>query len=470
MQLKKTKIVCSIGPATGSYEMLTRLVKAGMNVMRLNFSHGGYTEKAEQIKFIRKISKDLETPVMILADLQGPKIRLGVIDGIRKIGKGDEIILSMNPQLEDELPMQFDLSTHVQKNHRIYLNDALVELEVISVQKGLIRTKAKNSGWVSSNKGINVPDTYIKKAAFTEKDQEDALFAIEQNADYIALSFVQTAQDLDELRDLIKTKKSRAKIMVKLEKPKAIENLEEIIRSTDAVMIARGDLGIEVEPFDVPIIQQKIIRICRQFQKPVIVATQMLESMTENPRPTRAEVSDVANAVLDQVDAVMLSAETASGKYPIEAVEIMADTARSVEKNLEFKNYIKIDWSNISKEDLAFNAIASSAASIAYRVGAKMIIAATASGRTAQMVSSFRPDAQILAVTHDEKTRDQLSLVWGVTSCIIKASGSFDKFYEHILEHIKDHHLVSKGDKVVIVTGRSLGISGSTDTVKVATI
>lgn len=467
---KKTKIVCSIGPASGSYEMLTKLIRSGMNVMRLNFSHGGHTEKTEQVKFIRKISKEQGIPIMVLADLQGPKIRLGIIDGIRKIAKGDVVILSVNPLLDDELPMQFDLSAHVKKGQRVFLNDALVELEVISVQKGLIRTKAKNSGWVSSNKGINVPDTYIKKAAFTEKDREDAIFALEQNVDYIALSFVQTANDIEELRTLIKSKKSRAKVMVKLEKPKAIENLEEIIRSTDAVMIARGDLGIEVDPFDVPIIQQRIIRMCRQFQKPVIVATQMLESMTENPRPTRAEVSDVANSVLDQVDAVMLSAETATGKYPVEAVEIMADTIKSVEKNLEFKNYIKIDWANIEKEDLEFNAIASSAASIAFRVGAKMIIAATASGKTAQMVSSFRPDAQILAVTHDEKTRDQLSLVWGVTSCIIKASGSFDKFYEHILEHIKEHHLVTKGDKVVIVTGKALGISGSTDTVKVATI
>src|SRR5581483_2639597 len=398
--MKRTKIVCTIGPSSWDYKTLKELARSGMDVARLNFSHGSYEEKGQQIKFIRQISQELDKPLAIMADLQGPKIRLGEIDGIREIKKGEKIKLSLNP-VADELPMQFDLSPFVKKGQRIFLNDGLVELIVTGQSGRTIETLAQNSGVVSSHKGVNIPDTNLKGAAFTEKDQEDAEFALKAGVDYIAISFIQNADDLQPVRKLIKKAKARTQVIVKVEKAEAIKNLEEIIQKTDAVMVARGDLALETAAAEVPIFQQKIIRLSRQNKKPVIVATQMLESMIENPRPTRAEVSDVANAVLDQVDAVMLSAESASGKYPVEAVQVMHEVINSVEHNVEYKHYIKINWDQVSQEELPFNAIASSAASLSYRLGAKLIVSATATGNSAKRLASFRPGPSIVAVTHD---------------------------------------------------------------------
>ena len=469
--MKKTKIVCTLGPTSADYQTIKALALAGMNVARLNFSHGDQAEKQQKIDLVRKVSNDLDLPIAIMADMSGPKIRLGDLEGRKQILKHDEIVLSLNPQSENELPMQFDLSPFVKKGQRIFLNDGLVELIVEEVRGKNIKTKAQNSGWVSSHKGVNIPDTRLKDYVFTTKDHDDAEFALKAGVEYLAVSFIQTPEDMDAALKLIKKINFRTKIVVKLEKNEAVERLEEIVQKTDVMMVARGDLAIEAKAAEVPIIQQKIIKLCRQYRRPVIVATQMLESMIENPRPTRAEVSDVANAVLDQVDCVMLSAESASGKYPVEAVEVMAEVISSVEQHPDYKHYIKINWEQIGKDEVTFSAIASAAASLSYRIAASAIVVATATGSGARRLTSFRPDATVIAITHDEYTRRQLNLVWGVTPFVVKpTTKDSDTFWEHILKLVKNKDLVKKGQKVVLVGGTSVGVTGATDTIKVETI
>ncbi len=467
--IKKTKIVCTIGPASWSYETLQKLAQAGMDVVRLNFSHGTHESHGQVINHVRKISKELDKPLALLADLQGPKLRLGKIEGIQEIKKGETVYLSTHPE-EGQLPMQFDLSPFVKKNQRIFLNDGLVELKVLDVHGRVIKTQSQNSGVVSSNKGVNVPDTRVRDGVFTDKDHDDAVFAISQNVDYIALSFVQTADDLKPLKSLLKKHNSTIKIIAKIEKKEALDNLEEILQAVDAIMIARGDLAIEIPFAEVPIYQQKMMKLARQYQKPVIVATQMLESMTENPRPTRAEASDVGNAVLDQADAVMLSAESASGKYPVETVQAMSEIIRSVEEHPDYSQYIKIDWQSISKENIPFSAVTSSAASLAYRINAKALIASTKSGRTAKLLASFRPSAPVIAITHDQPTSNHLALVWGIRSFIVDPTDDATSFLKQIAKEITSQGVVKKGDQVVVITGHEVGVSGSTDTIRVTTI
>lgn len=466
---KKTKIVCTLGPASWSEETLRELIKAGMNIARLNFSHGTLDEKEEQINLVRKLSKELDKNIGIIADIQGPKLRLGEIDGKVEIKKGSRVDLSLNP-VDDELPVQFDLSPYVKKNQRIFLNDGLVELKVTGVSKSKITTLALNAGVVSSHKGINIPDTSLRGNILGEKDIEDIKFALEHNVDYLAISFIQSAADLKSVKDMIKKYNPSTKIISKIEKPRAFDDIENIVKASDAIMVARGDLAIETSSAEIPILQQILVRTCRQYQKPVIVATQMLESMTENPRPTRAEASDVGNAVLDQVDAVMLSAESASGKYPVETVTTMRQIIENVEQNPGYVNYIKINWENITEENLEFNAIVSSAASIAYRIGAKAIIVATGTGRTATLLSSFRPNAPIIAVTSNTEVHRQLALVWNVTSKVLNPTQNLNEFVKKVIEEVKDDQLVKKNDKIVLVTGSQIGTTGTTDTVKVITI
>lgn len=469
MQLKRTKIVCTIGPSSWDENTIIELAKAGMNIARLNFSHGTQEEKGTQLKLVRKASKIVGKPLAVMADLQGPKMRCGSIDGKVEVKKGDTLFLSSEPKA-DEVPIQIDLSPYLKKGEAVFLNDGLVELEVVGISGKTIKTVTKNDGWFSSNKGVNLPDTRLEGFSFTDKDKSDAEFAIRAGVDFIAMSFVQTAEDLKPLRDMIKKYKSRTKIIAKIEKKEAVNNLEAIIKAADGVMVARGDLAIETDPSEVPLVQQKIIRLARQNYRPVIVATQMLESMTENPRPTRAEVSDVANAVLDQVDAVMLSGETANGKYPVETVKVMKSIILSVEENPDYKHYIKINWEALAKEDIMFSAITSAAASLAYRIDAKLIVVATATGRTARVLSSFRPNAPIFAITHDDITCEQLAMVWGVKSAVVKPTHSADTFWKHILNSMKEAKFVKEGDSVVFITGSKIGIPGDTDSIKIETV
>lgn len=466
---RKTKIVCTIGPSSWDEAVMKKMAKAGMDVVRLNMSHGSYEEKAAQINQARRISEELNKPIAVFADLQGPKLRLGLIEGIKQITTGDVLKLSSTPE-DNELPVQFDLSPYLKKGDRIFLNDGLIEVKVISVSGKIITVRAQNSGVVSSNKGVNVPDTNLGSDSFTPKDEADAIFALKNGVDYIALSFVQTVADIKPVRKLIREYNPKVKIIVKVEKKEAIDNIEAIIREADAVMVARGDLAIETNNAQVPIYQEKIINLCRQYRKPVIVATQMLESMTENPRPTRAEVSDVANAVLDQVDAVMLSAESASGKYPVESVEQMRKVIESVESHPDFHHRINIHWENLTSGEREQMAISTSAASLGEIVRAKAIVTGTTTGNTAKITSAFRPEAKIIAVTHDEITRNQMALVWGVEPLIVKPFNSFNVFFDHIMQEISKNHGLKKGDKVVIVIGITAGLSGTTNTIKIASV
>lgn len=469
MDFKKTKIVATIGPASTSPQILKGLIKSGLDVARLNFSHGTHQERREQIQNIRAISKELGKPVAIMADMQGPKLRLGLVDGKKEIKKGEIVSFSSAPT-EGEIPMQFDLSPYMSKGERMFVSDGSLEFKIVGVDKKTIKAQAQNNGVISSNKGVNVPDTIIKNTAFTPKDQKDLEFVLGEGVDFVALSFVQSAEDIKPVKEIIKKFKSNTQIVSKIEKRLAVENLEEIMKESDVVMVARGDLGIEIKASQVPIIQHKIIVLARQFQKSVIVATQMLESMIENPRPTRAETSDVANAVLSEVDAVMLSAETASGKYPLEAVKTMNEIILSVEENPEYNNLIQINWRNIAEEQLSISAIVSEATALANRIKAKTIVVATSSGSTAKILASFRPNARIIATSYDPKIQAQLQMVWGVECLLVKATNSYNSFWKQIIGSIIKKKVVNKGDKVVIVSGSLVGVSGQTDTIKVVTI
>jgi len=466
---RKTKIVCTIGPSSWDESSMKKLAKAGMDVVRLNMSHGSHEEKAQQIKIARNISEELNKPLAVFADLQGPKLRLGIIDGLKRITTGETIMISATPE-DLEIPIQFDLSPFVKKGDRLFLNDGLIEVMITDVKGKTLVGEALNSGVISSNKGVNVPDTNLGSASFTKKDHDDAIFALKHGVDYIALSFVQTVEDIKPVKKLIEEYNPKVKIIVKVEKKEAIDNIEVIVQAADAVMVARGDLAIETNNAQVPIYQEKIINLCRQYRKPVIVATQMLESMTENPRPTRAEVSDVANAVLDQVDAVMLSAESASGKYPVEAVDTMRNVIESVESHPDYHHGIKIHWDDLNPEETEFMAIAASSAALGEKINAKAIVNGTATGKTAKATSAFRPAARLIAITHDAQTKNQLALVWGVEPIVVRPTINFNLFLEHVMTEIAQGHGLKKGDKVVIVIGTTAGVSGTTNTIKVATV
>lgn len=469
MVFKRTKIVATIGPASSSPDILKALIKTGLDVVRLNFSHGNYQERIEQIKTIRRLSEELKRPVAIMADLQGPKLRLGKFEGVIEITKGQLITLSTHPK-ENQLPIQFDLTPYVEKGQRIFINDGLVEFKIVGVKEDKLELQAQNSGQISANKGVNVPDTILENGSFTKKDAEDAEFVLTQNIDLIAMSFVQFAEDLKPLQNLLKKHNSRAKIIAKIEKKSALDNIEEIIKEADGIMIARGDLGIETLASEVPLVQERIINLARQHQKPVIVATQMLESMTTNPRPTRAETSDVANAVLREVDAVMLSGESANGKYPVEAVSTMQQIILSVEQHPEYKSNIDINWQKLTIQQISANAVAAAAQELALRTNAKVIVVGTASGRTAQILASFRPKSKILAITHDQQTQNQLQLSWGVEATVVNPIKSVDMFWEKIIVEVKQSKLASAGDNIVIISGSAVGVSGKTDTIKIVTL
>ena len=469
MVTRNTKIICTIGPSSWDPKIMEQLIKEGMDLARLNFSHGTFEEKSQQIDNLRSISKKLNKPLAIIADLPGAKIRLGLLESQRKLKKGEIVQFSANP-IEEEIPLQYDLSPFVQVGHRILLNDGLIELKVLGVKGKVVVAKVQNDGFISSNKGLNVPDTRLPGATLTEKDFLAAKFALKKGVEYLALSFVQSVSDLKKCRELIEESKANTKIIVKLEKPQAVERLEEIIQASDAVMIARGDLAIETQAATVPLVQKRIIQLTRQSFKPVIVATQMLESMTENPRPTRAEVSDVANAVFDAADAVMLSGETANGKYPVEAVKIMSEIIFSVEQHPEYQNNIGIDFDKVKPKDLENRAISAAVTNLAKLSHVGFILAGTVSGKTIQSLSSFRPGAKLIAVTHDSRVCNQLNLIWGVSPFVVSSVDQAEKFWTNSLNLLKKQNLVKKGDKVIILSGPVIGVVGQTDTIKLEVI
>lgn len=463
--MKKTKIICTIGPASENPKVLTQLVKNGMNVARLNFSHGSYENHLQLMENIRSVSKKLKTPIAILQDLQGPKIRIGKLDNSVSVKKGQTVILGK------DIPLDFDISLSVKPKERILIEDGLIELVAQKVYKpraksksaGTIVCKVVNGGEIKSHKGVNLPDTTITFPIFTKKDLQDLKFGLSNEVDYVALSFVRSKKDILQIRKYIDKylpKGSlRPRVIAKIERREAVENFDDILESADAIMVARGDLGVEIEDSQVPLIQKDIIAKCNSMAKPVIVATQMLDSMIRNPRPTRAEVSDVANAVIDRADAVMLSGETATGNYPINAVAEMTRIIKATEES-PYDDLVVEIFSGDKLEDKKAALIAGAVQRLAIGIDAAAIIGTTESGYTARFISRQRPSAPIIIMTDRNKVYRQLCLVWGVTPLYVESLSALknvEGLLKHFVSEARKMKLVAKGDKVVLVAGNPLG-------------
>ena len=461
-QYKRTKIIATVGPATNSFEAIKELISSGANGLRLNLSHGNHQERAQQITWIRKASKELQKPVAILADLQGPKIRLGEFDDIINVRKGQSLRFAYKSEWVETgiIPTQYDLSTKVKRGERLYLYDGKVRTTITSVKDSVIHAEAENDGILIQKKGINLPDTDFSGDIITEKDRKDLAFISEKDIDYVGLSFVQTSEDIALLRKMMKNLGINAKIIAKIETKAAVDNLESIVQASDAVMVARGDLAVETPAESVPIVQRQIIGLGLRFIKPTIVATQMLASMTEMPEPTRAEVSDVATAVLVGADCVMLSDETANGQYPIEAVRVMKRVIRYTQDHAPVKAVFPDHAEDHSKQ----SAISNGVISLANSIHAKAIVTETKSGSTALQIASRRPDIPIIAVTDDVRTAQQLAIVYDIKSFVRPVSKIAAL---KLTDFLRNTNVLKKGDIVVTASGQYPGVVGTTDTIKV---
>jgi len=466
---RKTKIVATVGPASSTVKMLQRLMQAGVDIFRLNFSHGEHAEKHELIARIREVSARLGRDVGILADLQGPKIRTGKMrDGAMILTRGEVVTITTADLLGEHgmIPTIYrDLPRDVRAGSRILLDDGLLELKVLSVAGEDVRCSVVSGGVLKDNKGINLPGVKVSAPSLTEKDRVDLQFCLNQQIDYIALSFVRTAEDVEGLKRIIAASGKQIPIVAKIEKPEALRNFSKILQVADAVMVARGDLGVEVQPEKVPVYQKKIIEACNRAGKPVITATQMLDSMIKNPRPTRAETSDVANAIIDGTDAVMLSGETASGDHPLEAVETMVRIAHEVEQT----GFMRRPEQGFELSRAVAQAVAESACSAAGALKAKAIVVFTQSGSTAALISCFRPQVPIIAFTNSPEIRRRLTLFWGVRCTEV---GIMENTDQQIFE-VEKILLASgfhKGDLLVITMGIPIETRGSTNLMKVHTL
>lgn len=464
----KTKILATIGPASNNYETIKSLAAAGANVFRLNFSHGSHDIHQEVIKIIRRINEEDNLNLGILQDLQGPKIRVGEMEnnGVQ-INPGDQITITNDPVIGNAKLVSTvyqNLPNDVVSGDRILIDDGNLEVVVISTDGKNVNCTVIHGGILKSRKGINLPNTKVSAPSLTEKDIEDLRFGLSQEVDWIALSFVRSSEDIIDLRMRIKAEGKDCKIVAKIEKPEALENIDSIIEATDAIMVARGDLGVEVPMEIVPLWQKRIVEKCKLACKPVIIATQMMESMIVNPRPTRAETNDVANAVLDGADAVMLSAETASGKYPVNAVKAMSSIIRYLEENAEiYHNLYKIpeDEENFMSDNLILMA-----ARLSRNVKAKAIVGITSSGFTGFRLASHRPSANIFVFTRNKNLITQMSLVWGVRAYLYSKQESTDATFEDIENTLKKDGFVLKGDVIINTASMPLASKGRTNMLK----
>ncbi len=472
--MKKTKIVCTIGPASESEEILEKLFLSGLNVCRLNFSHGSHEEHKARIDVIKKVRERLNLPIGIMLDTKGPEIRLGdFANGPVELIQGEIFTVTTRDILGDITIVSQtyeDLPQDVVTGDRILIDDGLVELKVLEIIGGTdIKCEIINSGVLSNHKGVNVPGVKINLPAITEKDVSDILFGIENGVDFIAPSFIRKADDVIEIRRILESNNAHdIDIISKIENQEGVDNLDEIIAASDGIMVARGDLGVEIETEIMPLVQKQMIMKCNLAGKPVITATQMLDSMMRNPRPTRAEVTDVANAILDGSSAIMLSGETAAGKYPVESVKTMYNIAIRTEESLNYPELLKLK-SNIT-EITTTNAISKATCYTAQDLGAAAIITATSSGHTAKSVSKFRPKAPIIAVTTTGEVMRRLSLEWGVYPVLAPKSISTDDVIENSIIASLANNYVKEGDLVVITAGIPVGLSGTTNLIKVHTI
>ena len=466
-----TKVIGTIGPACADPLVLKKMIEAGLNVARVNCSHGEPDELRGIIEYVNKTSAELGIHLPILADLSGPKIRLGKLDCEINVKTGEVITLCSDP--ENTSPGKLiagypGLADDISPGHKILIDDGLIQMEVIEVSSPDIICRVMNDGILKSRKGINLPGVPISLSALTEKDRRDVDFLAKAQIDYIALSFVRCKEDIQELRELLKSKDCYVPIIAKVEKPEALDDLQGIVEEADIIMVARGDLGVEIPTEDVPVIQKKIISLCNSENKPVITATQMLDSMISNPRPTRAEASDVANAVFDGTDAVMLSGETSVGQYPLETVKIMKKIVKTAEQNLSAERLISLRRREKIKSHEA--SICNAACIMAEQAGAKFIIAITRSGRTALLLSQYRTSVPILAFTESEKTIRYLNIVWGVRGEKITDVKDTDSTLNRALQLAKDRGYVAKGDIVIYATGIPLLESKATNMIKIEQI
>ncbi|MFP4249210.1 MAG: pyruvate kinase [Armatimonadota bacterium] len=470
-----TKIVCTLGPATHSEQMIAALIEAGMDVARLNFSHGDHETHAQSFRMVRSIADETGCQIAILADLQGPKIRLGELEdgGPVTLVTGDTLVIDTTQRggVASRLSTTYpDLARDVAAGNRIMIQDGLVELKVLRTTDTELVCEVVHGGIVRQHAGMNLPDTHVSSPTMTEKDLRDLEFAIEQGADYIALSFVRSASDIREIKRRIADLGADTPVVAKIEKPEALEELSEIVAETDVVMVARGDLGVETSPGEVPVLQKRIIQECSRQRDPVITATQMLESMINSPRPTRAEASDVANAVLDATDAVMLSGETAIGDHPVGAVETMRTIASIAEKELRSGD-VSTSAPLVGMDFLDFaDAVSRAAANTAEILDAKVILAFTQSGSTARLASKCRPRMPIIAATPLPETARRCNLYWGVQPLLIEPVNQTDQMIQNVDQQLRDLGICEKGDVIVITAGTPIGRRGTTNTMKVHVI
>ena len=462
---RRTKIVATVGPVSSTRAAVLELVEAGVDAFRLNFSHGTQAEHEGRFSVVREVQQELGKPLAIIADLQGPKLRLGEIEGRRLLLK-DELITVVGGAegLDGELPIAPAVVGEVLRpGNDVLIDDGRVRLAVEDVELGRAHCRVLVGGEVSSHKGVNLPGVPLPIPSLTKKDLADLEFALGLGVDFIALSFVRSAEDVRELQTIIRQHGSAARVIAKIEKAEAVAVLDEVVHESDAIMVARGDLGVEIGAATVPLLQKRIISYCLERGKPVITATQMLESMIEHGEPTRAEASDVANAILDGSSAIMLSAETAVGAYPVESVETMDRIARAVEPSMGYRHQMP----EPGEETTVGRAMSNAACDLAETLGARAILVPTFTGRTASAVARLRPHRPIVALSHNQTAVQQMALEWGVTPVLISATENVDGLWSLSLESARNAGLIDPGDRVVLTAGTAVNLPGSTNVIKV---
>ena len=464
--MRRTKIVATLGPASATRERISALVGAGMDAARLNFSHGSHEGHAHAAGLVRETQDELRRPLALIADLQGPKLRVGDLAAPMTLDRGQHVVVSGggDGRLDGELPVTPAVIGEIlQPGHSVLIDDGLVRLQVKAVEQGRATCAVLTGGVVTSHKGVNLPGVPIPVPALTRKDMDDLEFALDLGVDFVALSFVRSAADVRDLKELLAAADSHAHVIAKIEKAEAVEALDDILAATDAVMVARGDLGVEIGPASVPLLQKRIIVRALESGKPVITATQMLESMLHQPEPTRAEASDVANAILDGTSAVMLSAETAIGPHAVEAVRTMDQIARAVEPSLDYRHQLP----GASERPSVGQAMSNAACDLAEALGAAAMIVPTFTGGTTSAVARLRPRRPILGLTHNRYSLQQMAIEWGVTPRAIRQCADVEDLWHRSLEAARESGLVRKGDRVVITAGTAVNVPGTTNVIKV---
>ena len=469
--MRKTKIVCTLGPATDREGVLREMMRAGMNVARFNFSHGTHPEHQARLEVLKALREELNLPVAAMLDTKGPEIRLkSFANGSVALSTGQEFTLTTEDIVGDETRCAItyaELPSDVKEGDTILLDDGLVRLTVLETDSSNIRCRVENDGTMKNNKGVNVPNVRLSMPYMSQRDRDDILFGVEQGFDYIAASFVRTAADVREIRQLLDKHHSNIRIIAKIENQEGVSNLADILAVADGIMVARGDMGVEIDFTEIPIIQKDMIAKCVACGKPVITATQMLDSMIENPRPTRAEITDVANAIYDGTSAIMLSGETAAGKYPVEAVRTMDAIALRTEANIECDMPVR----KAKQTKLSITAATAHAAcTTAMDIGADAILSVSQRGVTAQMVSRFRPSTTVVALLLDPQVQRQMALYWGVEPITMPFASSTDELVDFAVQAAEEAGIVKQGDLVVVTAGVPVGVSGTTNMIRVCQV